>query len=401
MGKENKKKKLHCMVVHAYYPLGEVRVEREAHALIDHGYEVDVICLKRSNDSSTEKINGVGIYRLPVSRHKKSGRIVQLIEYLFFFILSSLKLISLYFEKRYDCIQVHNLPDFLVFVGIIPKLFGARVILDIHDLMPEFYAASINGNLSSLPVRLIIWEEQISCRFADHVICVTENARQALTDRGVPPDKISIVMNVADSNIFYRLPNNESSNKKDTKFRLVYHGTFTKRYGVDLIIKAVDRVRNEIQEIHLTLIGGGEFRDGLIALTKELNLDDHIFFTPHLVLASELPDILRKCDVGIVPNHNDLFTDGLLPTKLLEYTALGIPVIAAETTTISTYFNKSMVMFFHPGDVSDLSAKIIELFRNPNLRLDLVNNSGKFNEQYRWEQIAADYVALVDRLNRL
>ena len=85
------------MVVHAYYPLGETRVEREAHALIDQGYEVDVICLKVSGDLSNETINGVGIHRLPVSRHKKSGRFIQLLEYLAFFILASIKLSALFY----------------------------------------------------------------------------------------------------------------------------------------------------------------------------------------------------------------------------------------------------------------------------------------------------------------
>ena len=99
------------------------------------------------------------------------------------------------------------------------------------------------------------------------------------------------------------------------------------------------------------------------------------------------------------PNLDDLFTDGLLPTKLMEYTALGIPVVAAETTTISAYFNNSMVLFFQPGNLDDLCAKISMLFRNPELRRDLIENSNQFNEKYSWEKVAADYVALIDRLN--
>ena len=291
----------HCMVVHAYYPLGETRVEREAHALINQGYEVDVVCLKLSGETSEETINGVGIYRMPVSRHKKSARFIQLLEYLAFFFLAAIKVSTLYFEKRYGSVQVHNLPDFLVFSALIPKIFGARVILDIHDLMPDFYASSVDGDFSSFPVKLILWEEKFSCRFADHVICVTGNARQALIDRGVPLSKISIVMNVADSKIFFRLPNNEVSGRIDGEFRLVYHGTMTKRYGVDLLVKAVARIRQEIPEVELLLIGKGEFRDDLIALSKELDAEEKISFAPNLMLAGDLPGILRTCDVGVVP----------------------------------------------------------------------------------------------------
>lgn len=391
-------KRRHCMVVHAYYPLGETRVEREAHALIDQGYEVDVICLKVSGDLSNETINGVGIHRLPVSRHKKSGRFIQLLEYLAFFILASIKLSALFYSRRYDCVQVHNLPDFLVLSAVIPKIFGTRIILNIHDLMPDFYAASINGDFSSFPVRLILWEEKISCSFADHVICVTENARQALIDRGVPAAKISIVMNVADSKIFYRLPRDEFQPKDHNEFRLVYHGAVTKRYGVDLLVIALAQIRNQIPEIKLKLIGGGEFWDELISLTKDLQLEDYVSFTPNVVLVSDLPDILRACHIGIVPNRNDCFTDGLLPTKMMEYAALGIPIIAAKTTTISAYFDSDMVSFFQPGNSEDLSAKIIELYKNPQLRTNLIEKSNKFNEEYSWDKVAADYVQLVNRL---
>jgi glycosyltransferase involved in cell wall biosynthesis len=389
----------HCMVVHAYYPLGETRVEREAHALIDQGCEVDVICLKRAGDVSKETINGVGIYRMPVSRHKKSGRFVQLLEYLAFFFLAAIKLSSLYVGKRYDSVQAHNLPDFLVFSAIIPKIFGAKVILDIHDMMPDFYAASIDGDFNSFPVKLISWEERISCRFADHVICVTENARQSIIDRGVAPNKVSIVMNVADSKIFFRLPGDDYPSRIEDEFRLVYHGTMTKRYGVDLLIKAIAQVRNEIPGIQLMLIGGGELRDELMTMCEKLDLADHIFFAPNVVLAADLPEMLRECNVGVVPNLNDSFTNGLLPTKLMEFTALGIPVIAAETTTISSYFDDNMVLFFEPGNLDELCAKIIESHRNPDLRKNLIENSNKFNEEYSWGKISAEYVALIDRLN--
>lgn len=156
------------------------------------------------------------------------------------------------------------------------------------------------------------------------------------------------------------MPRDEFQPKDHNEFRLVYHGAVTKRYGVDLLVIALAQIRNQIPEIKLKLIGGGEFWDELISLTKDLQLEDYVSFTPNVVLVSDLPDILRACHIGIVPNRNDCFTDGLLPTKMMEYAALGIPIIAAKTTTISAYFDSDMVSFFQPGNSEDLSAKIIE-----------------------------------------
>ena len=196
--------KRHCMVVHAYYPIGETRVEREARVLIDHGYEVDVICLLGKGEPVVEAKDGINVYRLPVKRYVSGGVFSQFFEYLAFLVLALFKLASLHRERRYRTVQLHNLPDFLVFAGLVPKLTGSKLILDIHDLMPEFYAARFNTDLNSLPVRLVRWQEKISCRVADHVITVTEPWRQTLIERGVPAEKVSVVMNVADDQIFNR-----------------------------------------------------------------------------------------------------------------------------------------------------------------------------------------------------
>ncbi len=129
----------HCMVVHAYYPLGEIRVEREALVLKDHGLHVDVNCLKGPRRPAIGLVDGIPVYRLPVRRRRGSGFIIQLLEYLTFLVLSSFHLSRLHLQNRYDVVQVHNLPDFLVFVALIPKLTGAKIVLDLHDLMPESF----------------------------------------------------------------------------------------------------------------------------------------------------------------------------------------------------------------------------------------------------------------------
>lgn len=387
------------MVVHAYYPIGETRVQREALALVGQGYQVDVICLRDEGEPSKAREDGVDIYRLPVMRHRAKGLVVQFFEYLAFFTLALVKLISLHTWKRYGTIQIHNLPDFLVFSALFPKLTGARIILDLHDLMPEFFASRSGGDFNSLPVRLVAWQERISCRFADHVITVTDVWRETLIQRGVPATKVSVVMNVADTRLFSRVPPPIRIAQTDPGFSLIYHGTFSHRFGVDLIVAAVARVRSQVPGLHLTLLGGGEARDDLVALRQELGLQEVVEISEEFIHAGELPSMIRQADVGIVPNRSDIFTDGLLPTKLMEYVALGIPVIAAHTPTIAAYFDGRMVRFFRPGDVEDLARCIVDLHNDRRRLKELAHEADRFNETYSWDNVAADYVALVDRLN--
>jgi len=390
------------MIVHAYYPLGETRVEREAQALVSNGYEVDVICLLHITDKAREEVvDGVQVYRQPIRRNKKRGMVGQFLEYIGFFLLAFFKVSRLHQKKKYGTVQAHNLPDFLIFATLWPKLTGARVILDLHDLMPEFYAGSFNRDLSYWAVRLVIWQERISCWFADHVITVTELWRQTLIGRGVPQDKISVVMNAADDNIFSAEVKTLRNGKvAGNGFDLIYHGTITYRYGIDLAIRAVGMVKDQIPNICLTIHGGGEFLAKARELVKELNLEEWVKFSTVFVPTNELPKLIMNADVGIVPYRRNIFTDGILPTKLMEYAALGIPALTIRTPVIEAYFNDEMVQFFEPENVEDLAQNILALHKDRKRLAVLASKIEEFNKRYRWSEIAKGYARLIDSLNK-
>ena len=288
------------------------------------------------------------------------------------------------------------MPDFLVFCALMPKLLGVPIILDMHDLMPEFYAERF-GQTESFVARLIRFQERLACRFADHVITVSELWRQALIRRGLPENKCSVVMNVADESIFHPSEQVRFQPHNENSFRLIYHGTFVERNGLDLAIQAIDRARHDIPGIHLSLIGNGEYLLLMVRMIEELKLDRHVTIDG-LHLAEELPEIIMSCHLGVVPIRNNVFTDTALSTKLMEYAALGLPVIAARTTANQAYHSDSNVEFFEPGDVDDLVRCILKLYHNPDRMAELARGSKKFNQRYNWTKISAEYVALVDGL---
>jgi glycosyltransferase involved in cell wall biosynthesis len=393
------------MVVFAHYPGAETRVERQANALIKKGFEVDILCLRdfaSKNEPSVEEINGAGVYRLSVSRSYGSVAYrKQLLEYLAFFVLAMLALIRLHPRRRYRVIQVHNLPDFLIFAAWFPKMWGARLILDLHDLMPEFFAARTGRRMDTWLIRLIILQERLSCHFANHVITVTEMWRKTLIARGLSPGKVSVVMNVADDRAFNRLsrptlPHDEQS------FHLLYHGQLVSRYGVDLIIQAVACLGNQIPGLRLTIHNKsvGPYAMSLVALAKQLGITDRVYFSRDLYPVGKLAELICTADAGLVPYRRDIFSDGILPTKLMEYTALGIPAIVARTPAIEAYFDETMVQFFTPGDVADLARSILSLYQDRERFNALAHNADRFNQRFNWTTVSADYIALVERISR-
>lgn len=385
----------HCMVVHAHYPARETRVQRQALALIDAGHPVDVICLRDDDEPPRSVVDGVRVFRLPVRRHKGRGLAIQLLEYIAFFVLSAAMVSRLHLRDRYASVQVHNLPDFLVFAAAVPKATGAPVLLDLHDLMPEFFAARSDVEMQHPLVRFIRWQERISCGFADHVITVTESWKQSLVERGVDPAKISVVMNVPDGSIFRREPPDEAALEGDG-LRLFYHGTFTWRYGLDLLLDAVAAIRTSAPDVRLTMLGSGETTEDLFEQRRQLDLEEPVTILTTPVDVLQLIEMIRRADIGVVPNRNDVFTDGILPTKLMEYVALGVPVIAARTTAIASYFDADMVEYFAPGDAAGLADAIIALRSDPDRRRQLAENADAFNRAYDPAATAAAYVAAVE-----
>jgi glycosyltransferase involved in cell wall biosynthesis len=384
------------MVVHEHYPVGEPRVERVALALASNGYAVDVICLRQPSELATETIDDIDIYRLPVRRHRKGGVIVQLFEYLAFFLLVFIRLARS--ATCYDVIHVHNLPDFLVFSALIPRLRGVRIVLDIHDLMPEFYLSRFGHGRSRWPVWLLRLQEKLACHFAHHVITVSELWRQTLVKRSVPAHKCSIVMNVAGTRFTRNALRVHKSPSSSSDFHLFYHGTLTYRYGVDLALRAVAQVRRGLPGIRFTIHGRGEYLDSLLRLAKTLELDDIVTFSTEYIPTEDLPRLIASAHVGIVPYRRDEFTDGIIPTKLMEYAVLGIPAIVAHTPGIVAYFDETMVEFFTAENVEELAHCIQTLYHNRSRVDELARNIRRFDQRYNWATQKVEYISLVERL---
>jgi glycosyltransferase involved in cell wall biosynthesis len=384
-----------CMVVDNTWP--DIRVEREALAAQAAGWDVDVICAASPGEPAQEVSAGLTIHRLPIPRERGKGAVVQLGEYVRFTLLAGWRVARLHRRRRFDVVHLHNVPDFLVFAALVPKLDGSGVILDLHDLMPEFFASRFRRPMHSLPVRLLTLQERISCRLADHVVTVTERWRRRLVGRGIPASKVSVVMNLPDPGLIPATRANRSS--AGDRFTILYHGTLTHRYGVDLLIRAVADLRNEMPA-RLVIHGRGEYLDELRRLSSSLEMDGTVEFSTEYLPTAALPGLIRSADVGVVPYRRDVFTDEILPTKLLEYAALGVPAVVARTSVIEDYFDPSMVAYFTPGDVEGLKGALRSLHKSATRRRTLAAAARRFAKQNTWTAAAATYVELLDTLRR-
>lgn len=389
-----------CMVVYSHYP-EDTRVRREAEALAARGDSVDVVCLRRDGTAAPGSFNGVGIFPVAASKYSGANGLLYLASYLTFFLGASLRLAILHVRTHYQIVQVHTMPDFLVFAALIPRLLGARIVLDVHDLMPELYQSKYGLAADHPLVRLLTWVERCSVRFAQRAIAVHQPHLDVLVRHGNPAGKFIILMNLPDPALFSATPPSTAQTGLPTEpvpLRLIYHGTVSRRHGLGVALAALALVRSQGDDVRLHIIGVGDELPRLREQAHTLNLDDAVRIEEGWVRIDKLLPIIRQADAGVTPLLDDRFTRIMLPGKLLEYAALGIPTICSRTETIAAYFDDSMVAFCRPGDVEDLAARMRELYLQPELRRCLAAASQRFFQQHSWDAQIRRYYQLIDQL---
>ena len=375
-----------CMIVHSYYPW-DIRVKRAAEALAER-YNVDVICLRNDKEAKKETSGNINVYRLPVKR-KRSGAFRYIYEYFLFLTLSSIKLNILHLKKRYKVIHIHTLPDFLVFSAVIPKLTGSTVILDMHEAMPEIFAARLNKKLDSRSMSFIKFIEKISMKFADQIITVNPTVKNLFIKRGTPDEKITLIMNVPDNKVLNLEENPERPDFLRGKFVLIYPGAIMEERGLTTAIKAVNILKGDISNILFLIFGnvtsGNEYYEkSLRDLVKSMDLDNHVHFggeIPH----KQVPQYIKMSDIGLIPNLSNYITELETHNKLFEYAALNKPIIASDTMALREFFGKELILFFAPGDEKDLARCVLELYKNPERAKEMTKKAKKVYEENNWE----------------
>lgn len=387
-----------CMVVHQnYYRDGRVR--RYAEALVKTGAKVDVLCVRDAEkDRPAEEEDGLRVFTIPIGRGYK-GPGSYLVEYTVSLVFYTIWMLGLYIRNGYHVIHVHNMPDFLVLSALIPRIFGAKIILDVHDPMPEFYMSKYQAGEGNRLVSLMKFQERLSARLAQGVVTANYRFAENLASRGTLEDKIRVVRNLPDTQIFNREKLSGAGQKDNEHFTLVYPGTIAPRYGLTVAIKALPLLVEQVPEIRLLVVG--HFVDHvneLRSLAEELDVSDYVEFKP-VVPIQEVPLLMARADAGVYLGLSDPHMETAIPTKVLEYAFMGIPIITSRLMTVEDLFPESAVLYFEPGNHGQFASRVLELYNNPDLRISLVENADQFFvSQHKWENELAVYFELLNEL---
>ncbi len=382
-----------CVLAYTHYE-SDSRVMMYAEALVERGDHVDVIALRKQGQARREVVAGVNIHRIQRRVLNERMPLSFLLKIVAFLFNSAFHVTLKHFKRKYDVIHVHSIPDFEVFAALIPKLFGAKCILDIHDIVPEYYADKFDIKEDAFIYRGLLAAEKLSAKFSDHLIAANHIWSERLIARSVPADKCSVFLNYPNQTYFYKRP----EKPKNKAFVMIYPGSLSAHQGLDVAVNAMAIVVKEAPQAQFHIYGRGGVRDELIALADELGIDDNVKFFGFLPL-DEVAEVMAAADLALVPKRADTFGNEAFSTKILEFMSLGVPVLAAETEIDRYYFPDSQVKFFESGNAEDLAKCALGLLHDPEeLQRIAQNGAAECTSNYSWAEHKQRYFEIVDAL---
>jgi len=335
---------------------------------------------------------------MPESRQEKILAYVG--QSLRFAYLAMRKLGALAPERKYALVQAHNMPDYLVFAGFFQKRAGKPLVLDLHDLTVELFGSKWGRRKAAVLLPVLKLAERLSCGFADALITASPGFVESLIRRGIPSEKITLVLNTADPR-FFRFDQGrkyEPINRAQGP-RLLYHGTVAERFGLAKAIDAAAILRKTMPGTKLNIYGHYDpsYRMFLEQKVREERLEKNVQLHGWKSL-EEIYQIIRNSDIGVVPYLKDDFMDLALSTKTFEYAASGLPVAASRLKSLHSLFSEDCVSFADPSSAEDLAAKIARLCADPQLREKQARAAAAVLPSISGEVMAGRYLGLINGL---
>ena len=364
---------------------------------------MDVLALRRPGDPPRAVIDGVRVRRLDVQRHQGAGLPTYLREYLSFLVRATLAAVVDHRRRRYALVQVHSLPDFLVFAALPLRLVGVPVLLDLHEAMPEFFRSRFRRAGGPVVNRLLLLQERLS------IAAATAGRSRSTRRCAIGSSGWARAPSASRSSSTARRcvrfdPEAHPSREfmADGTLRIVYAGALTPTYELDVLLDAVARLRTDRPDlpVRVDLFGRGDSEPALRSQVARLGLDDGVAFHGRIPIET-VPGAIAAADVGVAPTRRDRFTDISLSTKIFEYAAMGKPAVCSSLPMVERTFPAGTVFAYPPGDSAALAGALLAVVRDPAARDASVRSALDITHGLAWEVQAPRYVELVERLARV
>jgi glycosyltransferase involved in cell wall biosynthesis len=316
--------------------------------------------------------------------------------------LAAIFFISLiiFLDEGFDIIHAHQPPDAFVFIAAFYKLLGKRYLLDHHDLAPELYNARFRGHGNMIVFRILVWLERFSCYVADHIIATNQSYKQVERQRDHVPDRrITVVRNGPDLKELY-ITAPDPDLRKMARIVIGYLGVIGTQDGVDYLLRALQHLVYNLgrKDFICVIVGSGDALAGLRSFTRHLGISDVVLFTGWVDQLTDVARYLSSMDICVAPEPSDPYNDRSTAEKVMEYMALGKPIVAFDLPE-HRFTAREAAVYAHPNDTLDFARNIVLLMDDP-LRRERMGQKGRerIELELGWH---CQVIALLESYNKL
>jgi colanic acid biosynthesis glycosyl transferase WcaI len=346
-----------------------------------------------------ENPDNVPIIRVPLyPNHSRSG-LKRILNYVSFAAAASL--IGTWLCRKADLMWVYHPP---LTVGLaawwIGLLHGIPFIYEIQDMWPE--TLSSTGMVSSSKVLSTVdWVAKWIYRRADALIVISPGFKRNLIAKGVPAEKIHIIPNWADEDIYRPVPRDPALGDEfglAGRFNVMFTGNMGAAQALHHVIEAAKLLQNET-EIQFVFIGDGILAPDLKAQAQGLSNVRFISQQP----AERIPHFLAWADAALVQLRNDPLFHITIPSKTLTYLACGRPILCGVPGDGADVVKEANAgLFFEPENPAALVEAVKKLHSTSAHEREAMGQRGRetFLQQYtrkvlleRYEQVFAQVIA--------
>ena len=385
----------------------DIRVLKEIRALTNGGHSVALLGLQSTSTLRVETLDGLKIRRAPIAMLCIKEWTAAKVQAHFHSPASPwVAAIGRFIvDENLDALHVHDLPLAWTTAHAAARC-GKAVVFDMHEVYPDLVACMRppppgQRNAGAWdPSRWTADYEAECLQLADQVVVTVRESKERLVARGIPADKVAVVMNTeAVTAMRPRTPPPPGLATLRHKFVVAYVGAFGAVRGLDLLIRATAMLAESLPEIHLLLVGGGYNQPELEALTRDLGLRQHVTITGWVPFEA-VPAYIDAAHVCAVPHRKNAFTDTTIPHKLFQYMLRAKPVVVSDAAPLRRIVTAAACgRVFCDGDVAGLAGRIKALADAPAERRQLgLNGQNAAYRRYNWDMESRNLLKLYRKI---
>lgn len=349
----------------------------------------------------SEDMDGITVIRVWTYITANEGFYKRTLDYMSFMLAANIAAIGV---RGVDVI-VGTSPQFFTAVGTLGvSLLKRRPwVFELRDIWPESIkavGAIKDGPVLSLLERL----ELFLYRRAKAVVAVTHSFKDALVKRGIAASKIHVITNGADLSKFAPRPKPpvlaERLDLTDC-FVAGYVGTHGMAHGLETLLQAAEIVADHPDgaAVRILLLGDGARKSDLIALADRKGLTNVVFVDS--VSKAEVPDYWALLDVSIIHLKRDPLFTTVIPSKLFECMAMGLPVLHGVEGESAAILNREGAgECFEPENAEALATALLRLCRDRKTLSEYREKAVAGAPRYDRANLAMDMLTVLENVAR-